>query len=165
MSDIIDFYCGQRIGTNDSLREILKKNNDYWEDCHDFIQWLFPLNEYSNYNHSAPILKEDDITQLQELFLWNPELVSGAVNRFMNFLGFEYNQSGYYIVRFNDFYIRVAKFNHNHLRITRLIKFLKLVELDSICDKIYLAIQNGYLHETGEINHYWYDAYHNKGKL
>ena len=45
-NSIVNFLEG--IGTdsrNRHIDEILDEDNRYWEHTHDFIQWLFPLNE------------------------------------------------------------------------------------------------------------------------
>lgn len=65
MSAIVDFYRDEKGVANPSgysLFDILHNWEDGdWEGVHDFIQWVFPLKEPSNFNPDAPLLTEEDI--------------------------------------------------------------------------------------------------------
>lgn len=50
-----DFLCGK--GPDDKGRylwEILSADDEWWEDTHDYIQWVFPTDRKSSYNRTAP---------------------------------------------------------------------------------------------------------------
>jgi hypothetical protein len=62
MSRLLDFYRGLETDTQGRLLEdILAWPDDDLEAVHDFIQWLFPLPEPSQFNPDAPLLTEIDI--------------------------------------------------------------------------------------------------------
>jgi hypothetical protein len=82
------------------------------EDVHDFIQWIFPLDEKSFFNPSAPLLELDDIKSIRR----SPKAADGvekSAARYMQFL--------------QDNVHWMASEDHNHLRITRVIKCLRLL--------------------------------------
>lgn len=65
-SRLIAFYLGD--GVNDSGRtfyEILGMSDEKLEDEHDYIQWLFPLDEPSEAVPSSPVLTKGAIEVLQ----------------------------------------------------------------------------------------------------
>lgn len=45
-------------GRGRQITEILDQDDWFWENTHDFIQWLFPLNEESSAVNNSPILNE-----------------------------------------------------------------------------------------------------------
>lgn len=61
-------------------------SDDKWNACHDFIQWLFPLKEPSNFNPDAPLLSDEDIQEFKD----DKELIDAlhlSFHRFLRFLG------------------------------------------------------------------------------
>lgn len=89
-----------------TFKEVLEKDNDWWEHCHNHIQAIFPTNKKSLYNPHAPLLTKDDIEDIQK-----------AGTLFQAY------------TRFKDFISKsdMANFNHNHLRITRIIESFTLI--------------------------------------
>ena len=62
MPQLIDFYRGTGSDTRGrSLEQIWSYSDKEMEYHHDFIQWLFPLREPSQYNPHAPVLCDEDI--------------------------------------------------------------------------------------------------------
>jgi hypothetical protein len=128
MSDscrIIAFYEGS--APDDRGRfvgDILRFDDDRLEDVHDFIQWLFPLLERSGANPSAPILDDAAI----EAFRSRPELRAAlrrSLDRMLVFYGFAWE--GERIVKSANFEERshwLSPGNHNHLRVTRILRSL-----------------------------------------
>lgn len=112
-SDIIKFYSGEKVDAcNHILSEVWTYSFQRLEKSHDYIQWLFPLDEPSAHNLDAPLLTKEDLKELRK-----PEMlccVLLSVHTYMKFLFF---------TRENW----VTQFDHNHLRITRMLKFLKLL--------------------------------------
>jgi len=117
-----------------TLKEILAWDDDALEDEHDFIQWLFPLTERSGVNPNAPILSSEEM----QLFHQSPEVqarVEAALHRMLNFYGLRLTeiehtvrveQAANYSARRVNW---MTRGNHNFLRITRILKSLRLLGL------------------------------------
>ncbi len=123
--DVIDFYNGTYNPTVPyNIEDIVNANFGFWEGCHNFIQWVFPLMEPSNHNPDAPI-----ITDPETYFHLNKNNVVQAVEKFCSFLGIVVYVENYDQYIHTLHYPRIQEWwvdgNHNLLRITRLLKFLK----------------------------------------
>ena len=103
-----------------TLSMVLKQTDHQAETTHDYIQWLFPLDEPSRSVMGAPVINELDIKDIRQSELAQQKLVKSA----SWFLGF---------LERNDHWI--TKYDHNHLRITRVIKSLRLLTSDEAADK------------------------------
>ena len=79
---------------------------------HDFIQWLFPLTEPSTSVFGAPVLDREDI----DIIISNEVACTNITKSTDWYLGF---------LRRNDHWIKSC--DHNHLKITRTIKSLRLL--------------------------------------
>jgi len=98
-----------------SFDDILNRDDEFWEKTHDFIQWVFPLNEASRFNQQAPILNQSSVKELASSEKTKEKLLS-ATDRYKSFLrGNNDWRSGY---------------DHNHMRISRVIKCLRLLSDD-----------------------------------
>lgn len=82
------------------------------EQNHDFIQWLFPLTEPSGANRRAPVLSAEDVVEVHASGLAQIALAA-ATDRMAHF----YRRNSHWLV----------DHDHNHLRITRIIKSLRLL--------------------------------------
>lgn len=102
------------------LAMILQQTDHQAETMHDYIQWLFPLDEPSRSVMGAPVLNELDIEDIRQSELAQQNLVKSA-SWFLGFLGR------------NDRWI--TRYDHNHLRITRVIKSLRLLASDEAADE------------------------------
>jgi len=140
---------------------------EYWswddteiESVHDFIQWMFPLDEPSAVNPDAPILTRDDKT----LFRKDP-LLQSSMSRsllvFLNFLGLEmrYGQ----VVRGAQFTKRINIWqspNHNWLRITRMLESLRLLGFEKEAREVWNCLCK--IHDEGYVSEnsfeYWSEA-------
>lgn len=63
MSKIFDFYnqaTQSQLG-RDTFITVTNYNLEDMESKHDYIQWLFPLREPSEFNPDAPLLTDEDI--------------------------------------------------------------------------------------------------------
>ena len=109
---------------------------DKWKRCwiylecnHSYIQWLFPLNERSYHNKKAPILTENDISEIRHNEKIKENLIH-SLDVMLNFYGLERKNDTTQIIkqkRFNFIKKRwLIKNNHNFMRITRIIKCLKI---------------------------------------
>ncbi len=47
------------------LSDLWNKRDLFLEFSHDYIQWMFPLNERSKHHTKAPVLDDEDIQFIQ----------------------------------------------------------------------------------------------------
>ena len=102
------------------LSMLWKQTDDDAENNHDYIQWMFPLDEPSQAVNGAPVLNDFDIDEIRENQLVTENLEE-SVRWFLGFL------------ERNDHWI--TEYDHNHLRITRVIKSLRLLASDEAADE------------------------------
>ena len=102
------------------LAMLLQQTDHQAESTHDYIQWLFPLNEPSRSVNGVPVLTELKIDEIRQSSLAQANLGESA----RWFIGF---------LERNDHWI--TKYNHNHLRITRVIRSLRLLASDEAADE------------------------------
>jgi hypothetical protein len=135
-SSVLRFYAGvQPDHQGRLLREIQQWPDDQLERTHDYIQWLFPLNEPSGFNIDAPILNDEAISR----FRGNSSLRRGLQTSLivmLAFYGLEMRGTvPLSVTRASSFTERaenwVTPSNHNHLRITRILKSLRLLGLEA----------------------------------
>ena len=96
------------------------------EARHDFIQWLFPLPERSRAIPWAPVMSASDLEALKASEVARERLARAA--RLM--LGF-YGRNAHWRRRQE----------HNHLRITRIIRSLRLILGDDAADSFRAEIE------------------------
>jgi len=162
-SPLLQFYQGFGQDSEErSLKEIQQWDFNQLEYVHNYIQWLFPLTDRSHYNLDAPLLKLDDMQsfqsspKLRQEVLYNLELM-------LNFYGFiRYSDK---IVAANNFDQRIQQWlsfgNHNFLRITRILKSLKLLGLEHEATLFFNALDSIYpQHQSiiGNSYNYWLAA-------
>ncbi len=120
MSALTDFLDGDGVdGAGRSLAGVLAFDDVGLESRHDFIQWLFPLPEGSAAVPGSPVLTDDD-----------RETIRSSPGALANLRAAA--------ERMTVFYTRTqawrATFDHNHLRITRIIRSLRLLLDDAAAD-------------------------------
>ena len=131
MSQIVDFLEGK--GTDNKGRYL----SDIWvlpilllEGTHNFIQWIFPLNQPSHSNRFAPILTEQDCIAIRNSEVAQANLLK-SLHCMCQFWGIEIKgnqfvaQEGLDRMKINHFWLRRS--NHNQLRMTRVIKSLAML--------------------------------------
>lgn len=112
--NLIDFY--EEIVPDDHgryLSDIRNYSNQLLEDCHDWVQWLFPNREPSPYNPTAPLLDDETV----EVFKSRNDLklqVELSLNRVIEFYQLDVTHPWW-----------VTKNNHNFLRISRILNTLR----------------------------------------
>ena len=153
-SEILTFYSGRSTDPRGRrLPDIQQWPDDLLESNHDFIQWMFPLLEPSSVHPEAPILDQETI----RAFKAHPELQQNLRESFLRmlaFYGFELNvESGLTVRRRSDFASQSAGWlwpgNHNHLRITRILKSLRLLGLEPEARAFFKCLSELYAEETG----------------
>lgn len=132
---IIDFLSGT--GTDYKGRSyalMLEWSNAKLEECHDQIQWFFPLHEESKFARLCPIITEEivkDIIDDRDLLDIVQDNLAKAKLRMDRFFGF-----GEYKDRDKQCsWCRNG--NHNLLRITRIIRSLRIFGLDDHAQDVY----------------------------
>jgi hypothetical protein len=129
---IVGFLSGERPDdTGRYLRDILDWSDDRLESVHDFIQWMFPLPEPSPVNPSAPVLDKDTVAVIRA----STELQHALRRSWLRMLRFYGLQAvGERVERAKTFDPKSVEWlhrgNHNHLRITRILKCLQLCGLE-----------------------------------
>jgi hypothetical protein len=169
MSEITDFYKGKIPDIHGRmLRDIQKWDYVNLEEVHSYIQWLFPLNEESNYNSLAPILTDEDLVEFQNSDDIRGNLLT-SFNAILSFYGFILGKSDGIIIinRAENFEERslnwLTAYNHNFLRITRILKCLMLVGLDNYAFSFFETLKKlydtDYKNTIGEVTYkYWENA-------
>lgn len=163
MNPIIDFYFYGGFDQNGrTIEEVWSMSDEEWESDHNFIQWLFPLKEPSEFNSKVPILVDEDIIEFQRLKfkgihgVLDPLFLSFEL--ILDFYGLEIKKDDCYIDKSNDFENRnqwLTKNNHNYLRITRILKSLCLFDQQHCL----LKLKKEFVNEISDINvKYWKDA-------
>ncbi|MCJ1246706.1 hypothetical protein MMC30_003915 [Trapelia coarctata] len=139
-----------------TLSAILAWNDRKLESSHDYIQVVFPLPEGSAYTWSVPIIDKATF----DAFRARPELrarLRESFIRILSFYGFELQQSNDSpkVVRGPHFSNAarnwVRRFDHNHLRITRIIRSLRVLGLEAEAAAFYDALREVYESYKGHI--------------
>lgn len=118
--------------------QLHKWSNHHWENHHDFIQWLFPLNEPSMHNPNGPVLSSEDFDTIKT----NPELNNAILknyDRFLKYAGVGKTTNG---LDFEDYQKDFWETpNHNWLRITRVLKCLNLCGLHERAQELWAFLK------------------------
>ena len=134
MSALADFLAGRSPDAHGRTHSgILAWPDEDLEARHDFIQWLFPLPEASRAVPGSPVLGQADIEAVRASPAAQRNLAA-ATGRMLAFY------------RARDHWLR--SHDHNHLRITRIIRSLRLLAGEAPADAFRSAIlarvgQNG----------------------
>jgi hypothetical protein len=140
MSRILEFYRGHKTDIEGrTLEQLWAMNDDELEELHDYIQWLFPLPEPSAFNPDAPLLTEYDIA----IFKSDPVIQANlreSYERILRFLGLALAEDKK-VVEGDNFQKRISEvwevFNHNWLRITRILGCLTLLGQEKQAKALY----------------------------
>ena len=128
------------------LSDIWSFTDEKIEKTHDFIQWVFPLDEQSNAMWDAPVLIHEEIEEIRISNKAKENLIKSQ-NWFLQF------------VMKNDDWIRPK--NHNQRRISRMIKSLRLLHsneaaVHSFGSVVGLATERNFVNES--VINYWKDC-------
>jgi hypothetical protein len=126
MIDIVGFLEGVTPDNRGRLlSHIHQFSDEQMETTHDYIQWVFPTAQPSQSNYNAPVLSPFDIEDLQQSKRAIANLKISA-EWFSGFL----SRHNYWI----------SRYNHNHLRITRVITSLRLLAGDDDANQFLASI-------------------------
>jgi hypothetical protein len=154
MSRLVAFYLLRAPDVRGrGLDDLWELDPDEWEEGHDHVQWLFPLPEPSRFNPDAPLVGADDVAAWRR----SPELRANLLvsfRKFLHFLGLELAQDGErWLVRPGPnwhgrrgwwVFPGATRVNHNWLRITRVLKSLRLLDLEPQAQAFLRALQEVY---------------------
>jgi hypothetical protein len=152
---LVEFYSGRAPDhAGRFVHQIQHWPDERLEAVHDFIQWLFPLAEPSPVNPLAPVLDRETI----EAFAAQPELRQNlrvSFLRMLHFYGLEMDSPAA-VQRSADSRKRAANWlhpgNHNHLRITRILKSMALLGLAEEAGALLKCLETVYAEERGRIS-------------
>jgi hypothetical protein len=115
---------------------------------HDYIQWIFPLPERSGANPWAPVLTKASIAAIRSTPEMQERLRAGYL-RMLKFYGFE--AEGDRVVQGPRFAAASRNWlsagNHNHLRLTRILRSLRVLGLAGEAEALWGALQQLYERE------------------
>ena len=134
---LINFLSGS--GTDDAGRtyqDILDQDDQWLEYTHDWVQWCFPLFEPSQSVMNAPVLESMDEVKLIQDSAEAQETMRRGLVRFAEFL-----RDGDQWLRYHD---------HNHLRITRVIKSGKALMSDDQAREFYQYVMGLVSNRAGQ---------------
>lgn len=150
MTACVRFYSGTTPDNHGRyVSEIQGWDDQRLETVHDFIQWLFPLPEASEVNPYAPVV----IDLCAEQFRSRMDLratLRKSMRRMLRFYGFVLEQElgRWKAERSGDFAVRAARWltpgNHNHLRITRILRSTYLLGLEAESGAFFQALREVY---------------------
>jgi hypothetical protein len=113
MGEVVGFLEGRGVdGAGRDVATVLAFGLGALERHHDYIQWLFPLPEPSRAVPDAPVLTDEDIAAIRDSAAAQASLTAGAAR-----MTWFYDATDHWLVAAD----------HNHLRITRIIRSLRLL--------------------------------------
>ena len=120
VSAIVAFLEGEGPdGWGRNVLDVIAFGDVRLETTHDYIQWLFPLDEPSEAMPGAPVLTPEDVAVIRGSDMAQCALAAG-------------------VDRMSAFYLTTHDWlmpnDHNHRRITRIIRSLRLLVDDSAAD-------------------------------
>jgi len=166
---IVPFYLNKQTDSEGRLlREIWEWDNDELEAEHDYIQWLFPLRETTVHNPNAPIVNDTVIEAFSNDPLLRRNLLQ-SLNLMLRFYGLAMNdaEGKNIVITLADEYdsrnsVWLKKYNHNYLRLTRILKCLMIFGLEEYSEALYECLLKIYDEEEDKIGEetlqFWIDA-------
>ncbi|WP_035993168.1 opioid growth factor receptor-related protein [Leptolyngbya sp. KIOST-1] len=166
---IVPFYLGQQPDAQGrTIQTMWNWGFETLETVHDYIQWLFPLGERSAFNLHAPLVDADVIRAFQHDPTLRQNLLRSldVMLRFYGLQRQEQGSTGAIVTRAEHYPQRqftwLGRFNHNYLRITRMLKCLTMFGLVAEARAFYQCLQDIY-RESGdrigaETFQYWTNA-------
>ena len=147
-SAIVRFYDPQVYASDPlgrDLNTILGWSDNELEYCHNYIQYLFPIPEQSAFNFFAPVIDEETYLAFRQRSELRASLKRSYI-RMLAFYGFELNENSeeVYVSRTPRFNkpakTWVRRFDHNHLRITRILRSLRVLGLAMEAEALWRAL-------------------------
>jgi hypothetical protein len=168
-SAIVRFYRGAGADHRGRfLEDVLRWDDEALEAVHDYIQWLFPVDEPSMFNPHAPLVSAAD----RDAFRRDSGLAANlgrSFDRMLAFYGFQAQQIGAEldVNRAVSWTHRSAVWlnpgNHNYLRLTRILRSLMLLGQPQLARALYERLrEESERADPGRVSSttlaYWADA-------
>lgn len=148
-----------------TLSSILAWPDSKLESSHDYIQQIFPLPEQSTFNPSAPLISAQVFSTFRERADLRGRLRQSFI-RILAFYGLEQRTSDTDSGTTEDVVLEIVKapnfnkasrnwvtvFDHNHLRITRIIRCLRVLGLEQEAEAFFHALESVYQSCGGSIS-------------
>lgn len=166
---ILAFYLGQQPDSQGrAIEDIWSWDYQKLESVHNYIQWLFPLREKSRFNSSAPTLNDEVI----KAFRTSEELRSRLFKSLKVMLAFyglecrEGENAEIVIAKSEKYFLKkrqwIEKFNHNYLRLTRILTSLTELGLKKYALALFKCLDDIYNEDQKSIGletyTYWKNA-------
>ena len=143
------FFGGGADDEGRTFDEIVGLDDARLEMVHDYIQWLFPLPERSGANPWAPVLDAETIATIRRDAAMQGRLRAGFL-RMLAFYGFA-GEDGR-VVEGPRFAAAARNWlragNHNHLRLTRMLRSLRVLGLEQEAAALWEALRRLYEREN-----------------
>jgi len=155
-SPLLSFLRGEGRGPRDAtLAEVLAMDFEGWQTAHDFIQWVFPTDQPSRFVKESPLLTPE----LQAVARGDERILANTRRSFEYFLDF----LGLELVRIDDegqpnmrirrspqfgnrrtvcWEVNCLEGNHNWRRISRALRSLSLLGLDTEVAAFYRCLES-----------------------
>jgi hypothetical protein len=151
--DIIGFYRGRAVNQlGMSIKDVLAMSTDQLETDHHYIQWVFPLPEKSQMVPTSPVLTQSDIDEFRSDDSLRGTMVR-VILKMLDFYGLQLTTLG--IGKGSNFDVRAEDWitpkNHNFLRLTRIIRSMKLLGLEDWAKSLYDCLCEVYEEHKGTI--------------
>ncbi|RAL59926.1 hypothetical protein DID88_000552 [Monilinia fructigena] len=136
----------------------MRWNHRKLEEIHDYIQWLFPLPEESMVS-DAPLVDEDVFAAFHASSELQSEVKKSLV-KMLNFYGLKFaddldEENSPVIVKASNFNDRcgnwLVSYNHNHLRISRILRSLRVLGLELEAAAFYKVLSNIIYQKHGQV--------------
>lgn len=148
-----------------TLSAILAWPDSKLERSHDYIQQIFPLPEQSPFNPSAPVISAQIFSAFRERADLRGRLRQ-SFRRILAFYGLEQRISATSLGSIEDVVLEIVKapnfdkasrswvtlFDHNHLRITRIIRCLRVLGLEQEAEAFFHTLESVYQSCGGKIS-------------
>jgi hypothetical protein len=165
---LILFYLGLSADAQGrKIEDIWQWEHERLEYTHDYIQWLFPLLEKSNFNRNAPTLNPSVI----ETFKNTKELkkrLRQSLLLILDFYGLKVESQPSQpikIIKSETYQDRKKQWigwrNHNYLRLTRILTSLKLLGLENEAKALFKCLDEIYQEEKDKIGSETYSYWKN----
>ena len=147
---LVRFFAGDEDDDGRTFDEILGWDDARLEMVHDYIQWIFPLPERSGANPWAPVLDATTIAEIRGNVQMQGRL-RAAFLRMLAFYGFALE--GERVAEDPRFAAAARNWlragNHNHLRLTRMLRSLRVLGLEHEAAALWEALRSVYERESG----------------
>ena len=160
---IVTLYRGGRDAHGRSLEDMLKYDHVALEEHHDFIQFLFPSDQPSQFQ-DAPLVTAKTRREFAADAAMRANL-GRSLDVMLNFYGLWYDHGTGRVERGDNFAVRAKNWlavpNHNFLRVTRILRSLALLGLPDRAAALLACLEELYRDRAaiiGDAVRYWRNA-------